>query len=206
MSDIVSALRSELESSSLNIEAMEAAVIAAQERLRFANDKVDRIKGLLAIYEAEQVSLTVTVPAPPSAENALTPLVDAPRVGVRLAPNARPVSKKAQMEREVRELLAMRGRAHRLMILNHLTDRGIMGTEKNPLGHLAAFLSDNRDKFESDGAGNFKLRQRPLLEPVSSNEIEPPDASTPNGSKEVHDRADPLHGYVPEQARNPVTG
>ena len=67
-------------------------------------------------------------------------------------------------------LLSENGTLHRSDILNVLLAKGVMGTEKDPMAHLAAFLSDSRDKFQSDGKGNFSLRQQgqPELPPADS--------------------------------------
>jgi hypothetical protein len=151
MSDIRQALRSELESTAANVQVLEAQISSTQERLRVEIDKVDRIKGLLLIYEAEAEAAKPTVPPPPLTTTPTTP----PSVRGTVP---RRISKKTRMEHEVAALLALRGSVHRNHILEHLSKSGIMGTEKNPLAHLAAFLSDHKAQFVSDGRGVFSLR------------------------------------------------
>ena len=62
---------------------------------------------------------------------------------------------------------------HRKVLLEHLVNKGIMGTERNSLPYLAAFLSEHRTKYAPDGRGNFSL-----IRPAPH---EPPPAS-PNGA------------------------
>jgi hypothetical protein len=73
----------------------------------------------------------------------------------------------------VDELLTLHGTMHRKKLLEHLIDKGIMGSELRPLAYLAAYLSDNREKYAPDGHGNFSL-----IRPAHN---EPPPAS-PNGA------------------------
>lgn len=67
------------------------------------------------------------------------------------------------MLRAIDDLLSANGQVHRSKILEGLQSRGIMGGEKNPMAHLAAFLSDHKDRFESDGKGNFQRREHSPL-------------------------------------------
>ncbi len=62
------------------------------------------------------------------------------------------------MEITISELLAAKAQVHRSAILEYLNAVGIMGGEKNPTGHLAAFMSDRRHLYTSDGKGNFRLK------------------------------------------------
>ena len=61
------------------------------------------------------------------------------------------------MVQAIQSLLSLRGTVHRKEILTHLQNAGLMGHERDPMAHLAAFLSGERDKFVSDGRGNFTL-------------------------------------------------
>jgi hypothetical protein len=40
------------------------------------------------------------------------------------------------------------------------TELGLVGQEKNPMVSLAAYLSDWKDTFASDGKGNFSLKKQ----------------------------------------------
>ena len=173
----ISTLRHELLATTANISTLEAQVTAAQERLRFATEKAAQIRILLGMLEAEaqahandMIATVPEAPRPPVVAKVSTP--DAGRAGG---------SKADRMEAEVRALLAMRGTAHRKEILAHLIEKEIMGHEKAPLAHLAAFLSTNRDSFESDGKGNFKLRRVTFEGPGNKNgeELNEPAQTSP---------------------------
>jgi hypothetical protein len=69
--------------------------------------------------------------------------------------------------RRASDLLAVKIEVHRSAILGHLTSAGIMGGEKNPVSHLASFMSDHRHLYVSDGKGNFRLRS----ETAATNEV-----------------------------------
>jgi hypothetical protein len=72
-------------------------------------------------------------------------------------------TKKSAMEKAVSEFLDSNGGvAHRSAILDQLVARGIMGQESNQMAHLAAFLSDHRHMFTSDGRGNFRKAIHPV--------------------------------------------
>jgi len=66
------------------------------------------------------------------------------------------VSKAARIKARVHELLAD-GPKHRADILKVLIDAGIMGSEANPMASLAAYLSEWKADFTTDGKGNFSL-------------------------------------------------
>jgi hypothetical protein len=172
MIDMIPTLRSELEVAVASANALETEVKIRQERLRVATDKVERLKGLLAVYEAEATADHPNPPTPSADTNAKT--LAEPVDGLVW----RASTKKARMCSEVDELLTLHGTMHRKAILGHLFEKGIMGTEKNPLAHLAAFLSDNREKYAPDGRGNFSLRPH-----------EPPPAPGGVGSAGVGDAA-----------------
>jgi hypothetical protein len=160
MNDIVPALRSELQTLSAQVRGLESAVTAAQERLRKATDRAEKLKALLADYESEApVESTVSqTELPINSKTETEPQADE-------APDWKASTKNARMEQEVTSLLSLRGSVHRSNILNHLVAKGIMGGEKNPLAQLAAFLSNRREVFVPDGRGNFCLRPRGHNEP-----------------------------------------
>jgi len=56
-------------------------------------------------------------------------------------------TKKSRINSAIEELIRKNGPMHRKVILDHLIDSGLMGTEKNPMQSLAIYLS---------GAGRFK--------------------------------------------------
>jgi hypothetical protein len=82
-------------------------------------------------------------------------------------------SKNAKMEQRIDELLAQHGELHRSKILEDLVAQGLMGHEKNIMAHLASFLSDRRDRYVSDGRGNFRLRTESASQNDSAGSEEP---------------------------------
>jgi hypothetical protein len=176
----ITVLRQELLTTTANIPALEAQVTAAQERLRFATEKAAQIRVLLTMLEAEANEVTHSVAEAP-----------------RLSPSSRvstptPVrlggTKADRMDAETTALLTMRGVVHRKDILAHLVEKGIMGSEKGPLAHLAAFLSDRKDKYESDGRGNFKLH-RPVFEAGSNGAMLKNVTETPSTDEAAPDHS-----------------
>lgn len=166
MSDLlqntVASLREALNASAARIPAFEAGVAAAQERLRREIMKVEKLRELVALYEADESPRTATQLDLPDTANPQSRAV----VGI---PGRRPSvninsetlalrSKKARMTKFVTDMLSLRGSVHRNELLKGLQETGIMGHEKDPIAHLAAFLSGERDRFGSDGKGNFHLR------------------------------------------------
>jgi hypothetical protein len=154
MNDVVRILKRELEVLQATIGELEAVVAKAQNELRPAIVRVEKIKALLADYETDE----------PTA-NANAPIADAPAAETQLqqppersAKQSRPGSKKAMLFQEVSAFLLANPGVHRTGILGHLVAKGLMGSEKVPLAHLAAFLSENKDAFVSDGNGHFSLR------------------------------------------------
>jgi hypothetical protein len=158
MSDIRTTLRAELAATTAAIPSLEGMVTAAQERLRFAADKAAQITVLLAMLDAE-------AKAKVEAETPTVPLPPAPKPP---PPEGKVAPKNQRMEEEITALLSLRGTVHRLHILQHLIEKELMGHEKQPLAHLAAFLSGNKDKFASDGKGNFSLRRPRRVEAPQS--------------------------------------
>jgi hypothetical protein len=104
--------------------------------------RLELLEELLASYPEE------AIPSPPPRQTQTRPHTNG---------HARPESKASKVRRMIIELLGQAGETHRTVILNHLVSAGVMGDEKNPMAQLAAYLSDNRDLFASDGVGNFTL-------------------------------------------------
>lgn len=135
MSDLVNTLRREL-------TELETAL---RDDPRFV--KIQRIKELLAVYEKD---------AEPSSSLPLK-LAEQPKTAKG---NGRPGSKAEEIKAAVRGLLSSSAKVHRKEMLKRLTEMKLMGHEKNPMGQLAAYLSEWRADFTSDGLGNFSLVRR----------------------------------------------
>jgi hypothetical protein len=157
MTNLVETLRIELTAVEGDIPKLEAQAANIQARLRLTLEKAERIRALLAIYDEQlapsgQSQLFATAPACLDASAAPTG-----SSSIR--------SKSAAVRAEITHLLTVRGEEHRQRILDHLIAKGLMGHEKNPLASLAAYLSDNKDLFSSDGRGNFSIRREPREPP-----------------------------------------
>jgi hypothetical protein len=193
--DPVERLREVLAATTADIPKLEAAVTAAQatvtsaqERLRRQLAAAEKIRDALGLLEVDEAQVTATqLPLPPdgiaSPDKAVVEAQWRPRGNVVIVEHGIPFpeSKKARMIRTISDLLALRGSVHRTKILQRLIEAGIMGGERDPLAHLAAFLSNEKDKFASDGAGNFSLRQQSVA-------VEPP--SVPTGAEDTGVGAD----------------
>jgi hypothetical protein len=179
---LISSLRLELESSIATANALEMDVKVRQERLRAATDKVERIKAVLAVFESEAAADHAQMHGSPETDaEPPSPSPIPPQQNV--STDWRASTKRARIGGQVDELLTLHGTMHRKAILDHLVVNGIMGTEQKPLAYLAAFLSDNRDKYEPDGNGNFRLRR--------NGHHEPPPASNGAGHAEAGGVAPP---------------
>jgi hypothetical protein len=139
MEKIVQTLHSEL-------EALESERQVLNLKVRTLDLKIQGIKNLLAVYE------------PPTAQSAQpsenTTSTEKPNGHGKPPANS---TKNDRLENAIVELLRANGQMHRQAILDYLNAQGIMGGEKNPIAHLAAFLSSRRKLFISDGRGNFRL-------------------------------------------------
>ena len=124
--------------------------LEAELRADPRHEKIRHLRELLALYEAAGHAQKIT---------------PEPKRAFRPKPTAGAATKAAAMLQAITELLQARVQVHRQNILEHLQERGIMGGEKRPMGHLAAFLSDHRDLFMPDGKGNFRLRSAPTAPP-----------------------------------------
>src|SRR6266404_2689777 len=114
--------------------------------LQARQKKIQRIKELLALYE-EPTGQQEAGNATPEAKG-----------NGRAMPLGN-LTKNEKMEEGILDILRAKGEIHRRGIVDYLTAQGIMGGEKNPIGHLAAFLSARRHLFVSDGRGNFRLTE-----------------------------------------------
>jgi hypothetical protein len=130
MPNIVPSLRQEL--------AALDAELRADPRYR----KIERIRALLSEYGDEEPQAASVAHQPP-----------ANLWRRRSAPSD---SKKERVRAVIRETLAAEGSAHRSALLKTLMDRGIMGQEKDPMGSLAAYLSDFKD-VKNTGGGRWTL-------------------------------------------------
>lgn len=160
MEKLVPALKAELDK--LNLELEENPLFK----------KIRQIEALLTLYEK-------TEPAPSVAPTAaikpdLTPtenqylaevepaITQAP---LPLAPGSvRTNSKVAKVRRAVFDYLTARGPSKRSDILNHLKQKGLMGTEKEPIRVLASYLTTSKDLFENRGAGVWKIAEGATLD------------------------------------------
>jgi len=120
--------------------------------------RIKQIRQLLADYRTTNgpVALSAASISPTGAPSrphvAASPSSSRRRHRVRL-------SKAASVRMAVRQLLTKEGTVHRREILKNLVEQQLMGHEKNPMVSLAAYLSDWKDDFASDGHGNFKLKK-----------------------------------------------
>lgn len=181
--DPVKTLREALAASVARIPLFETAVATAQERLRRELTKVEKLRELVALYEADEAPATAEQLTLPGATNVVighgagghsTGSTGTVKTGAEAASG----TKTARMVSSITELLRLRGAVHRKVLLDRLMSDGIMGHERDPMAHLAAFLSSHKDQFASDGRGIFSLRQSSVI-------TDPP--SPPNMAKVPND-------------------
>jgi hypothetical protein len=129
MANIIPSLRQEL-------AALEAD-IRSDPRYR----KIERIRALLSEYGSDEPQASAVAPSPANVGHRRTPAYD---------------TKKDRVRGVIREVFTVKGSAHRSEILKTLTDRGIMGQEKDPMASLAAYLSDFKE-FKNIGLGQWTL-------------------------------------------------
>ena len=135
MSDIVDALDREL-------QRLEAELM---QDVRYR--RIRRIRELIDDYRADEATVVATRRTVATPAFALT---------------AQDATKAMKMRSALRELIRQKSApVHRSELLAHLTTEGLMGNEKNPMGALAAYLSDWRDEFSPDGRGNWSLKASP---------------------------------------------
>ena len=139
MTDIVPALKAEIAELKADLNAK------PDPRVR----KLQRLEATLAEYEPS--------PAKPQPNgNGSLPAAN---------PHLAAVSKAVKMKLHIGMMLKDNGPLHRKDLLASLLAAGIMGKETKPMQALAIFLSSRKDLFESDGSGNFSLRQGAELTP-----------------------------------------
>jgi hypothetical protein len=148
MSNIVPAIKSE-------ISELEADLLANPDpRVR----KLQRLRETLAEYEP------TPVPLPPLRRPLMSNLpqtngngaVSESQTDDAIFANA---TKAVKMKLHIGGFLKKHGSTHRKELLGSLIAAGIMGKENDPMQALAIFLSSHKDLFESDGSGNFSLRE-----------------------------------------------
>jgi hypothetical protein len=132
--------------------------------------KIRQIEALLALYEKTESELSVTrtiVISPTvslngtqqSSENKPAILQTPPAPG-----SVRTNSKVAKVRRAIFDYLTLRGPSKRSAILDHLKQKGLMGTEKEPIRVLASYLTTSKDLFENRGAGVWKVADGAAME------------------------------------------
>jgi len=120
--------------------------LEAELRADPRHEKIKRLRELLAMYEPSPVARPIMRRSPPTP----TPFAAKPTAGES--------TKTKAMEVAITALLANKVQVHRAAILQHLAIAGIMGHEKKPMASLAAFLSDRKHLYGSDGKGNFRMQ------------------------------------------------
>lgn len=168
MSEVIPVLRRELSILDEDMAKLRGELDRIQGRLKLANDKAERIRAVVQLYDEEG--------AQPHQQGLFTETasVSAPEYKrsdsrVRVSYGDRNLSghgpKRLIVKQAAIDLIQPKGSAHRNEILQVLIDRGIMGHEKSPIGSLAAYLSEFKDTFEADGRGNYSLRAQTSYEP-----------------------------------------
>ncbi|GAA0571935.1 hypothetical protein GCM10009416_08210 [Craurococcus roseus] len=149
--------------------ALEQELARLQEELR--NDprarRAEKIVELLTLYPAGDDGPPNAALDPTSPHHATSfPIPPTPALPAVPRPEVQDGrTKAARLKAAARGLLAANGTLHRSALLERLQDAGIMTREGNPMATLAAYLSDWRDEFASDGKGNFSLRPSVTSEP-----------------------------------------
>jgi hypothetical protein len=128
------------------VQTLRLELAELEAELQARHQKIQRIKDLLALYEMPPGQIQSSKDA------------SAPKRNGSGASSSN-LTKNEKMEDGILVILRANGEMHRKTILEYLTAQGIMGGEKNPIGHLAAFLSARRGLFVSDGRGNFRLTE-----------------------------------------------
>jgi hypothetical protein len=187
--DLIPSIRAALNASTANIPKLEGEVTVAQERLRRELNVVEKLRELLTLFEADTPTLPQSRVEYDVAAN-VEVQVEAPRAvlsgqgQVYARPNLLP--KKVRMIQTIEGLLSLRGSVHRKEILTHLQNAGLMGHERNPMAHLAAFLSGERDKFASDGRGNFTLKTSSVAAEPKPTNVGPTEVGGDAGHTSAH--------------------
>jgi hypothetical protein len=132
------------------VPTLKAAIVELEADMRANPDprarKLQRLRETLAEYEP----VDRQSPAHSNGK-ALEPLPAAPGLAA--------ATKVARMRQYVDGELRKNGKVHRKVLLEGLLATGIMGKEQDPMQALAIFLSGNKQNYESDGGGNYSLRE-----------------------------------------------
>lgn len=132
--------------------------------------KIERIRSLLELYKQEASDPAPQVHPPyPQPQ-----VVEAETTQTRSVPGKSERSKAYRVREHIRSVLDRNGPTHRTRILEDLAGTGLMGQEKDPMTNLAAYLSEWRDEFASDGKGNFSLRDKGASAPNETGSEELP--------------------------------
>lgn len=124
-------------------------------------EKAEKLRTVLALYSGEHAAegkVETHDALPPETGGEKRVLPTAEQTSGLAAESERFVPKKARVKAKVSELLGEHKLLHRNDILSVLIAENIMGSEKNPLASLAAYLSEFKELFLPDGRGNFRLR------------------------------------------------
>jgi hypothetical protein len=117
--------------------------------------KLERITALLSTYGISA----------PATDNIAGRSVGPEKVPEFVTPHApkegKVPTKRDRVRDEAAGLMRRLGRVHRNAVLDRLIELKIMGHEKDPLASLAAYLSESRDIFATDGKGAWYLRALP---------------------------------------------
>ena len=160
------------------LESLEAE-LAADPRYR----KAQKIRELLAMY-AEQ------------------PLTEIPS-----SPTPQP-TKAENIRSAIAEIMRTNGgMVHRQEILDHLIGLKIMGHESNPMGSLAAYLSEMKDMFVSHGGGKWGLRREPIPASQKVRGAKPDSMTTAiNRATAIYLREKGARAQAPEILKALLTG
>lgn len=142
MSDFTTALKAEMAELEADLRAN------PDPRVR----KLQRLRETLAEYEPQSANMLYPNGVPRPNGGATLELQPA-------APGLAAATKAERLKAHISEILREEGSTHRKDLLESLIAAGIMGGEKDPMQALAIYLSSNKDIFEFDGSGNYKLRE-----------------------------------------------
>jgi hypothetical protein len=206
MSEILTTLRAELDNLERRLPDLEIAVANAQLELRSYAEKRERIRDLLRLYEQRPVEQPVPRPklveivASSAVTNAFSSASEMQKTALgvvaiaaasqmriareRLDDNEQPTTKKALMVKIITDFLTLRGSAHRSDILAYLESKGVT-FGSNPIATLAAFMSNHKEIFTSDGKGTFTMTQPAHILPPSSKNEGSAEAATPSPKLEA---------------------
>jgi hypothetical protein len=117
--------------------------------------KIELLRNLIALYSSNKTESAEVIPPVAAAIAAASNAAPKRRRRKKLV--KRGPAKIRLIELEVLELLKGVKTAHRRDIVKHLTDKKIMGGERDPMRAFATHMTALRDVFEPDGKGNFSI-------------------------------------------------